>query len=405
MTVMEIDVTMVSVLGESLVLNPVSDGARQKSPIRIACIAGEDDVVAVLGLLPPDSLSSAFQHTVWLERWFATIGKAADATPYLMLATCQNTGAFRFALPLVRWKRGGIVRLDAVDLGLADYVAPIVAADFSPSRLEMNQLWQRMLAQLPAADLLYLGKIPAEIAGHANPLVLVDSLHRHRQKAWGAYLGQPPLDFTALGMPKKRSRELNNRWKRLAGMGELTFRHMETAAEKDAAFATLVAQRSQRFAALGRPNSLEKPEVRAFYRNLLDAYDGRNGAVLQTLTIDGEIIAAGLGLVTPEAFLMIFPTIGRDEWKPYSPGLQHFRKSMEWACDRGRAFYDFTLGSEAYKSDFGARPMDLFEIVEPLSVKGRAVAAKLAVERFVHQRPKLVQFLRRLRKPFATGGK
>ncbi|MCA0422813.1 MAG: GNAT family N-acetyltransferase [Proteobacteria bacterium] len=372
---------------------------------RIVCISGEARVSAVLKGLSPDVESTAFQSDTWLVNWFATVGRARGAEPHLMLATCKATGSFCLALPLVRWTSGGLTRLDAVDLGLADYVAPIIAADFAPSSNEMNRLWKSLLAQLPKADMLYLGKIPPMLGTRPNPLMLVNGLHRHRQRAWGTSLTAPPLDFTALGMPKKRSRELNNRLKRLQAVGSLSFRIAETAQEKDAAFAVMCAQRAARFTAMGRPNALDSADVRDFYRSLLDQYDGRSGAVLQTLSVNDEIIACGLGLVTTDAFLMIFPTIGGEEWKVYSPGLQHFRKSMEWTAGRGKRLYDFTLGSEAYKTEFGAVPTELYEIVAPRSLKGRLAAAELTVRRKIHERPELVRFLRNLLKPTVEGGK
>lgn len=379
--------------------------ARHQRQFRVVCLTGEARVGAALTGLPPETEYTAFQNTGWLTNWFKTVGRARGAEPVLMLATCKATGSFCFALPLARWTSGHLTRLDAVDLGLADYVAPLVATDFAPTREEMNRLWQALLAQLPKADILYLGKIPPMIGARPNPLLLVSGLHRHRQRAWGTPLTEPPLDFTALGMPKKRSRELNNRWKRLANLGTLTFRIAETAAEKDEGFAVLCAQRTARFTAMGRPNALDSAEVRDFYRALLDGNDGRTGAVLQTLSVNDEIIACGLGLMTPDAFLMIFPTIGGEEWKPYSPGLQHFRKSMEWAAERGCRFYDFTLGSEAYKSEFGAIPTDLYEIVAPRSLKGRLAAAELTIRREIHKRPDLARFLRTLPNPLVNGGK
>lgn len=370
--------------------------AASPSATNIARIEGQDAVLAALRALGANACSSAFQNVIWLETWLETIARVHGFTPVLMVATEAGTNAFQMALPLVKTQSGGITRLEAMDFGLADYVGPLFAPDFQPDAATMNQLWKALIAALPRADMLALGKIPTTIAGRANPLMLVEGIHRHRQSAWGTPMSKPPLDFAALGMPKKRIRELNNRWKRLEALGTVRFHMAETTEEKDRFFAILCQQRSDRFRALNRPNSLDKPSIRAFFRKMLDTFDGKTGAVIQVLSVNDEVIATGLGLIDQTAFHMIFPTIAGDEWRPYSPGLQHFRKSMEVTCAAGLGYYDFTLGSETYKAEFGATEMKLYEIIQPLTAKGGLVSAGLAARRFIHARPALVRTLRRI---------
>lgn len=386
----------------------LSSGARA-ARLTEACtvqrLDGRARIMTYLRTQMANAAASAFQTPDWLDAWLETMCRDSDTTVHLVTACDATDGTPLLVLPLVRFRQGGLTRLEAPDSGLADYVGPLLAPDFCPDKPTMTALWQQFLSALPPADILYLGKIPPTIRGRANPLLLVDGIHRHRQSAWGTILNGPPVDFGAFGMPKKRTRELNNRWKRLEALGKLAFVTATSPEEKERYFAELCDQRATRFRALNRPNSLDRPEVRAFFRHLLDHDTGPDRAEIQVLKLDDTVIATGLGLVSGGAFHMIFPTIGGEEWRAYSPGLQHFRQSMEKASAEGLRYYDFTLGSEAYKVEFGARQMPLYEIVVPITTLGSLHAAMLSAKRAFHSRPELVRFLRHCRQTFRFGAK
>ena len=125
---------------------------------------------------------------------------------------------------------------------------------------------------------------------------------------------------------------------------------------------------------------------------------GATGAtVIQALLIDGEIIATGYGHVGNDAFHMIFPTFMADKWRNYSPGRHLFRKSMAWAAGQGLSYYDFTVGAEGFKRDFGSSEMQLFERYQALTLPGVLPIACIASRRFIKGSPRLAGVYRTLK--------
>lgn len=368
--------------------------ARTAERWTIGLLVGPGAVKVAIDGFARTGQSTVFQSAAWLKTWIDTIGLPRGCD--IIAAEVRDAASRQplFLLPLVRRKARALTLIELPDFGMADYGGPIYSPNFRPEREVMRALWRQIVAALPPADVLRIGKIPPKINNRINPLMHIRGIRRHVQSAWGTQLSAPPLDFSALGMPKKRVRELNNRFRRLQEVGPVAFRTAETAEEADRFFAAMCAQRAKRFAERGRPNALERQDIRDFFRALLKPGADDAPAVIQALIVGDEIVATGYGLRAPGAFHMIFATFEDGRWRPLSPSLQHFRLSMEWAARSGIGYYDFTLGSETYKAELGAREVPLFEIYRPLSARGRLATAVLGAKRAVRNHPGLARFLR-----------
>ena len=77
-------------------------------------------------------------------------------------------------LPLAIETKFNVRLLRFMDCGVADYNAPIVAADRTLSRQEFHAVWAEVLALLPGFDVIDLKKIASDVAGAVNPLTYLD---------------------------------------------------------------------------------------------------------------------------------------------------------------------------------------------------------------------------------------
>jgi len=271
-------------------------------------------------------------------------------------------------LPLVVVKRGGLLVIEAADLGVCDFNGPVLARRFNPSADEMTAIWADVRRVLPEGDVVCLTKMPSVIGTAPNPLLLLKASHRIKLSNYKTPLGPR---WTAERLPDKLRADLASRRRKLDKRGKVAFRTAQTEQEADTFFVAMVEQRAARFAATGRPNILDCPSHRAFYRALLTPGKETSAAVIQALTVNGKIIATGYGLVSDQGFAMIFPTFLAEGWRNYSPGMMLFVESMTWAAGRAIAFYDFTIGGEEFKMTLGAVEFPLFEHLEPLTLRGR----------------------------------
>lgn len=301
-----------------------------------------------------------FQSSGWIDSWLDAF-RPADRR--LIVASIETAGGrVAFALPLVRERRSGLSVLTLPDCGFTDYNAPLVAANFQPTPAVFAALWNELVRALPRADLLAIEKSPASVGGVANPLAFLATRRASKFAAHPLRLDRPFADLAAERFDGSLHRSLVKKRRKLSAKGDLAF----TFATGSAALEDLdriQAWRAGRFREVLCSDALVRGGT--FYRALVTAERARVGK----LTLDGRLIGGCLGVLDTSGFRLLM--VGHDEaFKNWSPGLLAIENAIEWSVEAGLPVFDFTIGEERYKLDFGARPEPLLELVEPMSLKG-----------------------------------
>ncbi|HRK25432.1 MAG TPA: GNAT family N-acetyltransferase [Beijerinckiaceae bacterium] len=364
---------------------------------------GPQAVRALLAGFQPRAECSVFQHSAWISAWIDTLGTTRRCDSLAAEVRQRSDGMVVMVLPLIRrWSRG-LRLIEQPDFGIADYGGALIAPGFAPDAAAMRAIWADLVAALPKADLLRIYKLPERTGTLANPLLLLKDVRRSHLSAFTSPLHGLPFDILRIGMTRKRLRDLNRRLGNLKAMGDLEFSTASNPQEAEKLFDIICAQRAARFAELGRPNCLAHADMRAFFRALLYPTDGKPLAVVQATRLNGTVIAASYALNSGNSLCMIFPTVAKGEWMSHSPGLQHFRFSMEWAAEQGLTAYDFTIGSEQYKAELGAVEHALYELYQPLTLRGRLASATLTTRWHIRERPALASRLRKVKQFLSFG--
>ena len=314
--------------------------------------------------LPADLLRGPFQHAGWIEAWLAT---RTETRPAIALAVVTDavSDAPVFVLPLMLDTRSGVPCWTALDDGVCDYVAPIVAADFAPRPETMRWIWARILDQLPNADLVFLEKIPERIAGRRNPLL---DLARPRASHFRRHPLALAAGLAAVRARYRAGRSLARKRRKLERKGRFDFVVLG-GSEAIGELERLMAWRDRRHDA--------RPITTAFYRRLLTDTDI---ARIGLLRLDGRTIAGCFSIVCDDALRLL--VVAFDErWKNWSPGLLAIDEMIGWAAATGLAEFDFTIGSEPYKFDFGVETEQLWEIRESLGLRGSVLLRLLGARR------------------------
>src|SRR5690606_16059520 len=100
--------------------------------------------------------------------------------------------------------------------------------------------------------------------------------------------------------------------------------------------------------------------------------------VLHGLEVGGRIVGVNGYSITQNSFVCEFCAI--DDSEPsLSPGFYLDFVAMEKACEQGKAVYDFSVGDDDYKRTWCDIQTQPFDLLLPLTVKGRlAYAGRLA---------------------------
>lgn len=340
----------------------------------------EDPQLADLRDAGQEFVATSFQERHFLNAFYGNM--PAGCEPAIVSVREASSGRLAMMLPLLLRKTSAMRFIEAVDLGLADYVAPAVARWFAPSREQMEAIWKQLRQALPAADVLTLKKIPALLPeGVPNPLLLLPGTVPMGTGTKTILLDDEAGEdhYLKSGIYKDGMRKL----RKLRKEGDVQFRLAQTGEEADALFAHMLRQRLVRFEALGRPDALTEPWVQAFYRQLATEGVPAGKALFGGLYLDGRCIGTDFGLLYADTHHRILTSLESGEAERFSPGTIAFMLILDETRSRGIPRYDLGVGELGYKNRLSGTMMEVYERHEALSLRGQVAVAEAAGRRMI----------------------
>ena len=309
-----------------------------------------------------------FQNRAWLEPWYRIVAPSHRARS--LFVTVRDAATARplmfFPLCLRRWR--GLKIIEFADLGVSDYNAPLVAEGFDPTAQQLDEIWREILRALPSSDLVRFDKIPERILGRAVSIARLGWLQPMETSAWVLDLPGSAEDYEDRILTSKVRKENRRKTRRLRDkVGDF---YLEQAQTTDAADEMLEALRRQRGARFGAENILDRSCFPAFYRDVIHGGVNRF-AELWALKAGGRILATQFAIRGPRAYFLIMH--GFDATiEGGSTGMVAIDQMIRRRIALGDLHFDFTIGNEAYKQQFGVRQIQLYKGLYPTSPLGRA---------------------------------
>jgi len=315
-----------------------------------------------------DDEALPFQRLAWLAPWYEIVAPRHGARPVFVTVRDAATGRPLLFLPLClrRWR--GLRLIQFAGFGVSDYNAPLLAQGFEPSRAELDRLWPRILRALPAADLVRFERVPERILGRAIAFARLGWLRPMDLAAWMLELPGSAPDYETHILSAKTRKENRRKTRRLqekAGDFQL-----EPARATETADAYLEALRRQRGARFGADNNLDHPCFLAFYRAVIHGHLNTLAEVW-ALKAGERILATHLALRGPRGYLLIMH--GFDATLDGgAAGIVALDQMIRRRIALGDRYFDFTIGNESYKQQFGVKRVMLHEGFYPASPLGAA---------------------------------
>ena len=351
---------------------------------KIEIFSALDDVAQRWINLERRGHASPFQSHAWCRAHYAHLGRPKDAALSLIMVVDSAEGKDVMLLPLMLSPdEGGRRMISFIDLGVSDYAAPVVAADFTPDAKLMRDLWGRIVELLPRADYLAFDKIPEKIAERTNPLLAAFPVETAVLKSYDLRFPECWEDYHMEILSHRTRKNLRQRWRKLKGRGETGFMHGDTPQKAQELFDILLRQRRERFAELGREEILNRPEYVDFYRSMIASDEEQTPGIITALTVDSQPIALLYGLLYKGRYFMLLSSFEGGEWGHYSPGLLMVESMMQWLHGRGIREYDFTIGSEPYKLKLGGQEHSLYEHMQAFSLQGRCLTGASSAKKTI----------------------
>lgn len=295
------------------------------------------------------AVNTVFQTFEWHESWWRCFGAGHD----LLVLVARDGAEVRAIAPLMisRERHGPLRRRVLRFIGSSNHASDY--CDLIVDRAHPEAAWflVRWIADHPDWDRLELRNIQAR----SPHLRLWEEALRGRAvgvrggrlcEAPARRLGDPQEDRDVLG--KKSLRRHLNFFQR---GGQITFRHVETAAEIAPLLEPFFQQHIERRALTEAQSLFLDPAQRAFYRDLVRTLLPRGWLRFAVVDFNGEPIAFHFGFEYGGSYVWYKPTFNVKYLKN-SPGEVLLRFLLEYAIEQGLAEFDFTVGEEAFKYRF-----------------------------------------------------
>jgi CelD/BcsL family acetyltransferase involved in cellulose biosynthesis len=326
-----------------------------------------------------DLAAGLFQTPRWLTAWYATLGAQPDRQPLFASIVRRGDGRPLMALPLLLHRRGGLRRIEFADLGVTDYVAPLLASDCPDDPEHVRAMFAALRRALPTADVFCAHKMPALVNGRPNPLL---RLRGTRPSSLFGNLVTVDGDFDAWRYSREKThrKELERSWRVFTRHPNAEFRLITDVAEATRIMDALETYQRSAIANKGWAYILDEPGYRDFYRRLIVDGLASGDTVLSALTAGDEVIGALLGIRRGHHYAMIRIGNAGGEWRNCSPGRLVIERTMAALHAQDVRDFDFTIGDYPYKKGFRPEELPLYELTAALSWKGMPHAAFLKLK-------------------------
>jgi CelD/BcsL family acetyltransferase involved in cellulose biosynthesis len=315
---------------------------------------------------------SPSQSPLWVGAW------ASNAAPDCLLAFAERERNPVFALCLAIAKEGPF-RVARVMAGTH------ANGNFFPATDEFVEkaspgifasLFAAIRRARPDIDMLALERQAKAIGHRANPLLRLphgDSLNI--ALAVGLHGGFDALLSRSSG--KRKCKKHRSQIRKFEAAGGYRCFRAETGAEVDALLSAFFQMKARRFAEMGIRDVFASGEIRSFFRRLFREAlkDETPPFFLQGLEVGGKLRAVTGMSIAGDRLICEFGGISEDELTAASPGDFLFFENIKAACEGGFDIFDFSVGDEYYKRLWCDIETRQFDVLVPLTLKGRAALA------------------------------
>lgn len=339
-------------------------------------IAREDDFVwsaPEVTALHHAAGSPAFQHPLWLAAFYNRLVPARNASPIIITGRDIHTGKLRFVLPLILRRKSTIALLEATDLGVSDYATPLVDRDWLSEASGKDDFASAVRKVLPVHDILRLRPVRAEDV--ALWQIFLPGQTTRLDFGAHAVLLSPPLEhWRSKALSPSFGRYLERKRKRFFKGSGARLRLLTDPSEIEAGILAIARLRVGRF----DDDLIQNDAVRDFYSEVATKGAAEGLARTYVLERDGEALGYTFGLTSAGRFNYLLIGCDYDTHGRHSPGLLMYDGMIaDWIASGGTVF-DFTIGDEPFKADFGTNATAMFMIGAQPTIRGRL--ANLAFE-------------------------
>jgi CelD/BcsL family acetyltransferase involved in cellulose biosynthesis len=336
---------------------------------------------------------TAFQHRHWLGAWY---GSFDGIDPLVAVISDAATGSDIAVLPMISHVRRGIRVVEFADLGISDNNAPILAEGAALDEAGRRAIATALVGALRAApdgfDLLRLKKMPADVGGVPNPLLV---LGREGSSSVNGNLVLPGEDYAAYSASLRRL-QLPRCWRVFTRLGNARFEIATDLKQAGAILDVMDVQQERRMEEIGSTFVLNDATHARFYRDVARRGITDGYAVISALVCDKGIMSSAFGVRCGATYYLLRISHTGRAFGNFSPGLLVIERTMAELHAQGVRRFDLSIGNQDYKRRLGAERSPLTDVSVALSWRGVPFMLRDQAAQAMRRHPSLAGLAARL---------
>ncbi|WP_164937488.1 GNAT family N-acetyltransferase [Bradyrhizobium guangxiense] len=314
---------------------------------------------------------TAFQRDDWLGPWYQSF---QDVAPLIAVISDAASGKDIAMVPMISHVRRGIRIVEFADLGVSDNNAPILAPDAALDTAVTNAINRALIDALRAAperfDLLRMRKMPAEVGGKPNPLVLRGRIGSSSLNGNLVLMGDDYADYQA----SIKRMQMPRCWRVFSRHQGARFEIARDVARAHELMDVMDVQQQVRMRKLGTRFVLNDETHARFYREVVRRGVAEGYAVVSALVCDEGVVGTSFGVRQGTTYYLLRISHGGAAWSSCSPGLLVAERTMAALHAEGVRRFDLGIGNLDYKRRFGAERVPLTDVSVALTWRGAPFA-------------------------------
>ncbi|RWC21676.1 MAG: GNAT family N-acetyltransferase [Mesorhizobium sp.] len=335
---------------------------------------GDGAALATYARFCASALFAPAQSAVWVSNW----ARAVQPDIVVAALSVENEQVLSLALEVVSRGPFRIARFMGGRHANGNFAAAAPGRLPSADAAAVRSMLKTIARARPDIDLISLERLLPDLDGVGNPLAALPHFPSPNLSL-GVDLDGGFDALLARASGKRKRKKHRSQTRKFEAVG--AFRRIEarTRAEVDRLLDAFLDMKEVRFRKMGIANVFGEPEVRAFFRTLFTEAlaEGKPSFVLHGLEVAGKLRAVTGSSLSGKRLICEFGAIAEDDLAFTSPGDFLFFDNIQEACQAGFGVYDFSVGDEPYKRLWCDIETQHFEVLVPLTLKGRALALAL----------------------------
>mgnify|MGYP001300942361 CR=1 FL=1 len=332
-----------------------------------------------------NSSITPFQSYTWINHWYKTVGfPVYQVQPHIV--GLYKGKELEALLPFGIRKIGPIKVLEWLGGLVTDYMIPIIKRESEFFNCNFLLVWEEIKKAIPEYDALLLSKQLTYIGLEKNPFSY-NFNGRHMMNSYQSFFKVGWEEYKKIHLSTNILRDTRRRRRRLSEIGNLEFKIFQQEQDISNLLKVMFQQKSRRYDEKDGWDLFKLNEYKDFYEKMPKALNQDSSIHCSALLLDNKIIATHWGVTSSDSLFYLMMSHKGEDFAKYSAGRLLLENLLEWCSNSGRSYFDFTGGEESYKKVWSNHSVELTEVLEFESMKGRLYIYAHLLKSYLRRKP------------------